>query len=63
MGSDCIRIYCSVTKDGAWEDRVILEMPISGAISSADFVTKSAAEIAGDAKLVTNNLIEKLLAH
>lgn len=63
MGSDCIRIYCSVMKDGAWEDRVIIEMPISGAIESSNFVTKSANEIAGDAKLVTDRLIDKIMAH
>lgn len=63
MGAESIRIYCSVIKDGAWEDRVIIEMPISGAIDSSEFVTKSAGEIAGDAKLITENLFEKLLTH
>jgi hypothetical protein len=63
MGSDCIRIYCSVIKDGSWEDRVIIEMPISGAIESSEFVTKIANEISGDPKIATDNLIEKILAH
>jgi hypothetical protein len=63
MGSDCIRIYCSVIKDNAWEDRAIIEMPISGAIESSDFVIKIANEISDDPKMVTDRLIEKILAH
>jgi hypothetical protein len=63
MGCDSIRIYCSVIKEEAWEDRVIIEMPISGAINSSEFVTKSAHEISSEAKVVTEQLFEKLLAH
>src|SRR4051812_36915683 len=49
MGSDCVRIYCSVVRDGEWVDKLIVEMPISGAINSSNFVAEAAADLfAGD---------------
>lgn len=59
MGSDCVRVYLCVEKDGGWQDRGIVEMPITGLLKSSEFVTRSVLEIAAEAE----GQGEKMLAH
>lgn len=45
VGGDCIRIYCSIERNGAWEDRFTILLPITSALASARFVIDSATQI------------------
>lgn len=51
IGGDCVRVYFSVERNGAWEDRGIAEMPITMALASARFLMQSAAEISEESKV------------
>lgn len=45
VGGDCIRIYCSIERNGAWEDKFTILMPIGSAVGGSRFVIESATEI------------------
>lgn len=46
MGADCVRIYLAVEKNGEWEDRLIVEMPIKSVLQNSRFVVDATMEIA-----------------
>ena len=52
IGSDCVRIYCSIATQGDWEDRVILELPMSSALSNSNFVVATILEIAEESRQI-----------
>jgi hypothetical protein len=45
VGGDCIRIYHSVEKSGAWEDVFTVLIPITSVLNAARFVTEAATDI------------------
>ena len=45
VGGDCIRIYCCLERNGCWEDRLTILMPITSAQESSRFVIQSSTEI------------------
>lgn len=63
MGGDCVRIYMAVEKDGAWEDRAILEMPIKTVIEGSKFATEAVLEIARELTLAEPPKEKVVLAH
>lgn len=48
IGSGCIRVYCAIERDGAWEDQFTVVVPISAAVTGANFVTESATDICNE---------------
>jgi hypothetical protein len=50
VSGDCVRIYCSIERDGEWEDRVTLVVPIVQLLKNVQFVTESAREIFNEGK-------------
>jgi hypothetical protein len=63
IGSDCVRIYLAVESGGAWEDRVVIEMPIRAVLENSQFVVDATTEIACETRAVAPVEREKLLAH
>lgn len=51
LGGDCIRIYCSMERNGIWEDQITLIMPIGAALNSSSFVIQSATEIFNETQM------------
>ncbi|MEH2508663.1 hypothetical protein V1291_000017 [Nitrobacteraceae bacterium AZCC 1564] len=45
VGDDCVRIYCSVARNGQWDDQVEITMPITSVLSSSRFVVDAVTEI------------------
>lgn len=45
VGGDCIRVYCSIERNGVWDDRVTLLVPITAALKNWRFAIESAKEI------------------
>lgn len=56
IGGDCVRIYCSIERNGTWEDRGIMEMPIATALASARFLIASATEIFEESRIAAEGL-------
>lgn len=52
LGGDCVRIYCSMERNGVWEDQLTLIMPIAAALKSSDFVIESASGIFNEGRLL-----------
>jgi hypothetical protein len=52
IGGDCIRIYCSMERNGGWEDQLTIIMPIAAAVSSSGFVIESATEIFNEGQMM-----------
>lgn len=59
LGSDCVRLYFSIERNGVWEDRGVVEMPIATALAGARFLLTSATEIFEEG----HPLIEGVRAH
>lgn len=51
IGGDCIRIYHSTEKNGAWEDIFTVVIPIASVLVAARFVTDSAKEIFNESQM------------
>jgi hypothetical protein len=51
IGGDCIRIYCSMERNGGWEDQMTIIMPIAAAVASSDFVMQSATDIYNEGQM------------
>lgn len=45
IGYDCVRIYHSIERDGAWQDVFTVLIPIASLLANAQFVTTAAREI------------------
>jgi hypothetical protein len=56
IGGDCVRIYCSIERNGTWEDRGIMEMPIAMALTSARFLIASATAIFEESQIAAEGL-------
>lgn len=52
IGGECVRIYCAVEKNGCWEDRVMLELPVTQIMKNIKFVMEAVNEFYGDDKAV-----------
>lgn len=50
IGGGCVRIYCSMERNGAWEDQLTLIMPIAAAMTSSSFVIDSATGISEEGR-------------
>lgn len=48
VGGDCLRIYCSIERNGAWDDRFTVLIPITAALASSRFVIEAAIEISNE---------------
>jgi hypothetical protein len=59
VGGDCVRIYCSIERNGAWEDRFMILAPISSVMQSARFLIESTSTIFNESHVV----MEKETAH
>jgi len=46
VGGDCVRVYLSIQRNGAWEDQVEITMPIASILTSSRFVIAATTEIA-----------------
>ncbi|MBR1230232.1 hypothetical protein JQ600_35645 [Bradyrhizobium sp. AUGA SZCCT0176] len=63
IGGDCVRLYCSVERNGAWEDRVTLEMPIAQLIKNTKFITEAAADITAEKQMAIVDEVDYLQTH
>jgi hypothetical protein len=48
IGSGCIRVYCAIERNGAWEDQFTVVVPMSAAVIGANFVAESATDICNE---------------
>jgi hypothetical protein len=51
VGGDCVRIYLSIERNGVWEDKVEIVMPIASVLSSSKFVVEATTEIFNESQL------------
>jgi hypothetical protein len=56
IGEDSVRIYWAVERDGAWEDRAVLEMTMAAALENARFLMRAIAEIHTETELAVPSL-------
>lgn len=52
VGMGCIRVYCALERNGAFEDQVTLLIPIGNALANGQFVSAAGTEIAEETKIV-----------
>lgn len=45
VGREVVRIYCSIEREGLWEDQVTILLPIATVERATKFVSESATEI------------------
>jgi len=56
VGGDCLRVYCAIERNGGWEDRFTVLIPIMSALQSSRFVIESATEIFNESQEACNKV-------
>lgn len=51
IGADCVRVYHSIEKNGAWQDVFTVVIPIASVLVNAKFVTDSASAILNESRM------------
>jgi hypothetical protein len=63
IGSGCIRVYCAIERNGAWEDQFTVVVPIAAAVTGAKFVSESATDISNEVTAGTDAGTDKERSH